>query len=217
VVKSCDVKSAIGLIRENQLTRDDLTLIGISCTGNWNNGKLSAKCFTCTEETSSFVDLTITKDGVHEGAVTTETERPVATDPRDADIAVLQAAPTETRWDFWQNQFENCLRCYACRAVCTLCYCDTCIADKHRPQWITKSFDGRGNTAWNITRAMHLAGRCTGCDECTRACPANIRLDLLNRQIANEIEVKFDFHDINDPESQPPLTAFNPDDPDMFL
>lgn len=217
VVKSCDVRGVIGLVRENQLTRDDLTLIGISCTGVWNDGKLSPKCFACVDEVSSFVDLTITVDGVQQGAISTDTDRQTAADPRDAEIAALEAATSETRWDYWQNQFARCLRCYACRAVCTLCYCDTCITDKHRPQWISKSFDGKGNTAWNITRAMHLAGRCTGCDECTRVCPADIRLDLLNRRIASEIETRFDFHDMDDPDSQPPLTAFSPDDPDMFL
>ncbi len=217
VVKSCDVKGIVGLQRENQVSRDDLTLIGISCTGVWNEGKLSPKCFSCVDDVSSTADLTITTDGVQEGGISSGADRPTAADPRDAEIAVLEAATPATRWDFWQNQFERCLRCYACRAVCTLCYCETCIADKHRPQWIPKSFDGRGNTAWNIARAMHLAGRCTGCDECTRVCPANIRLDLLNRRISGEIETRFDFHEMDDPNSQPPLTAFNPDDPDVFV
>ncbi|MDP6667497.1 MAG: hydrogenase iron-sulfur subunit [Dehalococcoidia bacterium] len=217
VLKSCDVKGVIGLLRENQVSREDLTLIGVSCTGVWNEGKMSAKCFACADELSPLIDLTISADGVVEGAVSTDAERQTAADPRGAEIAALEAATPEVRWDFWQNQFERCLRCYACRAVCTLCYCETCIVDKHRPQWISKSFDGKGNTAWNVTRAMHLAGRCTGCDECTRACPADIRLDLLNLRIANEIETRFDFHDIDDPNSQPPLTAFSPDDPDNFL
>jgi ferredoxin len=217
VVKSCDVKGIIGLQRENQLSRDDLTLIGISGTGIWNDGKLSPKCFSCADEVSSAVDLTITASGVQEGGISSDADRPTAADPRDAEIAALEAAPPATRWDFWQNQFERCLRCYACRAVCTLCYCETCIADKHRPQWIPKSFGGRGNTAWNITRAMHLAGRCTGCDECTRVCPAEIRLDLLNRRISGEIETRFDFFEMDDLNSQPPLTVFNPDDPDGFV
>lgn len=217
VVKSCDVRGIIGLIRENQVKRDDLTIIGVSCTGVWNKGALSAKCFDCTEEVSSFVDLTVGRDGTQEGSVTSDAERQVAADPRVAEIEALNETTSAVRWDYWQNQFDLCIRCYACRAVCTLCYCETCISDKHRPQWIPKKFDGKGNTAWNISRAMHLAGRCTGCDECSRVCPANIRLDLLNLRIAGEIENKFDFHDIDDPNSEPPLTTFSPDDPDMFI
>ena len=46
----------------------------------------------------------------------------------------------------------------------------------------------KGNFAWHITRAFHLAGRCVGCDECTRACPAGIDLRLLNLSLAKAAE-----------------------------
>jgi ferredoxin len=64
---------------------------------------------------------------------------------------------------------------------------------------------------------MHLAGRCTGCDECTRVCPADIRLDLLNRHIENEIESQFGYRSSDDPDVQPPLTTFLPEDTDEFM
>ena len=49
----------------------------------------------------------------------------------------------------------------------------------------------KGNFAWHITRAFHLAGRCVGCDECTRACPAGIDLRLLNLSLAKAAEEQF--------------------------
>ena len=107
--------------------------------------------------------------------------------------------------------------CASCRSCCPLCYCATCVAEKHRPQWIPLSFDGPGNTTWNVTRAMHLAGRCVGCDECARVCPADIRLDLLNRRVAQEVESLFDYRNGDDPGAAPPLTTFLPGDPDEFL
>jgi ferredoxin len=64
---------------------------------------------------------------------------------------------------------------------------------------------------------MHLAGRCTGCDECTRVCPADIRLDLLNRHLSQEIETQFDYRADDSADIPPPLTTFRPDDPDEFM
>ena len=49
----------------------------------------------------------------------------------------------------------------------------------------------KGNFAWHITRAFHLAGRCVGCDECTRVCPAGIDLRLLNLSLAKAAEEQF--------------------------
>ena len=217
VVKKCDAKALIGLMRENQLNREQVSVLGIPCAGLWQDGKLASKCYGCDGEATDLSDWTITAEGAQEGAATTEEQQATAPDPRDIQIAALEAVTPETRWAYWQNQFARCIRCYACRAVCPLCYCETCIADKHRPQWIPKSFDGPGNTSWNIARAMHLAGRCTGCDECTRVCPADIRLDLLNRHLSQEIETQFDYRADDSADIPPPLTTFRPDDPDEFM
>jgi coenzyme F420-reducing hydrogenase delta subunit/ferredoxin len=209
VVKSCDAKAVVGLVRENQVDRDRVVLIGVPCTGVWENGRLAAKCYACADEISPFADVFI--DPASSGG------RAVADDPRDAEIASLEALSASERWEYWQRQFGRCIRCYACRAVCPLCYCGTCVADKTRPQWIPVSIDGAGNRTWNVIRAMHLAGRCVGCDECRRACPAGIRLDLLNRRIANEVEDRFGYRPEQDPGLAPPLTTFLTSDQDEFV
>ncbi len=213
VAKSCDAKALAGLVREHQISRDEVVLIGAPCQGVWADGRLALKCHACAEEVSPAVDVTVTPDGPVEG-VPPAGERATGPDPRDAQIEALQALSAEERRGYWQRQLARCLRCYACRAVCPLCYCPTCIVDRNRPRWIPVTFDGRGNTAWTVARAMHLAGRCVGCDECARACPAAIRLDLLNRRVAVEIERRYGSVD---PDQPAPLLAFRPDDPDEFL
>lgn len=217
VAKSCDAKALVGLLRENQLAREDVVLLGIPCAGVWPDGRLAFKCYGCEEEVSPLADWTVTPAGTQEGPVAAAGARAVAPDPRDAQIAALESLPAGERWDYWQRQLARCVRCYACRAVCPLCYCATCISEKNRPQWIPPTFDGPGNTAWNVARAMHLAGRCVGCDECTRVCPADIRLDLLNRRLVQEIESRFAYRAGDDPSTPPPLTTFQPGDPDEFL
>lgn len=208
VLKTCDARALAGLLRENQLERSDVVVIGVACEGIWSGERLAAKCYACAEAVTPLADVTVG---------TPASERPTAPDPRAAQIAALQALPAEERWNFWQSEFDRCLRCYACRAVCPLCYCETCIAEKTRPQWIPTSHGGAGNTAWNLTRAMHLAGRCIDCDECARACPADIRLDLLNRAVAGDVASRFGYTAGSDPGLTAPLTTFSPDDPDEFM
>ena len=40
---------------------------------------------------------------------------------------------------------------------------------------------------YHIIRAFHVAGRCTDCGECSRVCPENIPLHLLNRKFIKDI------------------------------
>jgi ferredoxin len=136
---------------------------------------------------------------------------------RYADIeAFLKKTPQE-RMAFWTAELARCIKCYACRRVCPMCYCVQCIADKNRPVVITPSASLKGNFAWHITRAFHLAGRCIGCDECTRACPVGIDLRLLNLSLARATEESFAFRAGVDPAAEPVVGAYSPKDREEFI
>ena len=92
----------------------------------------------------------------------------------------------EQRRQFWEEQFSRCLKCYACRAACPLCYCSRCTVECNQPQWIPVPAHDLGNLEWNVMRAMHLAGRCVNCGDCSRACPVGIPLYLLNQELIGE-------------------------------
>ena len=56
---------------------------------------------------------------------------------------------------------------------------------------------------------MHLAGRCTGCGECQRACPVGIPILALRQQIARAVAELFDgYKSGTDPEATPPLLGY---------
>jgi len=217
LIKTCDARSLVTLLAEKQVAREDLTVVGVSCDGVKSESGLALKCYACDGEAAAVCDYTVTPAGVQEGAVKSGASRATAADPRDEQIAFLEKLPSAERWAFWQDQFADCLRCHACRGVCPMCYCGSCITEQHRPQWIPTSINEKGNTAWNTVRAYHLTGRCSGCDECTRVCPPRIRLDLINRRLAREVEERFDYRAGEAVDGAPPLAVFKADDPQEFI
>ena len=216
VVKTCDLGALSGLIREGQLRRDQLLVIGAQCPGVIDGEGLATKCLSCSGDPHPICDLVVTTDGVHESCEDPSAAALDTPDARDEQIAHLEGLPHDERWKYWQRQFSRCLRCYACRAACPLCYCSTCISDKHRPQWVPTTIDNVGNSSWNIIRAVHLAGRCSGCDECSRVCPADIRLDLINRKLALEVERQYGKIGL-DPEEKSALVDFRMEDSEEFI
>ena len=190
VAKGCDVKAIVQLIQENQINKDDVYIIGMNCSGvvsklggEFNADTIATKCLNCSVRTPH---LHHTLLGTLEGL-------PQREDKNFATMQKLEAMSPEEKWDFWEAEFERCVKCYACRQACPLCYCERCIADKTIPRWIESSAHTRGNFSWNIIRAFHLAGRCIGCNECERACPAEIPLSLLNRKMGMVAKKEFDY------------------------
>lgn len=117
--------------------------------------------------------------------------RPVA-DEKDAKrIEEIEHLSREERWKYWTDEFLDCIRCYACRAVCPMCYCSRCIIECNQPQWIPISSRFQGNFEWHIVRAMHLAGRCIECRECSRVCPVGIPVHLLTVKLNKDIAENF--------------------------
>ncbi len=133
------------------------------------------------------------------------------------EIARLAALPLEERWAFWAAELGRCIKCYACRAACPLCYCDRCIVEVNQPQWVPVASDALGNLEWNVVRAMHLAGRCVDCGSCADACPESIRIDLLNGVLAQEAMSSFGAEAGYSTRKDYALAAYKPDDKEEFI
>jgi len=131
-----------------------------------------------------------------------------------AEIASLDR---DGRFAFWQQEFERCIRCYACRASCPMCYCEQCIADSNQPQWVPVAPHSLGNLEWHVSRAMHLAGRCVGCGACTEACPAGIPLRLMNQFLADLVAKEFSQKAGAGVKLDYPLSVFNVKDREDFI
>ncbi len=209
VVKACDLKSITVLLQENQAKREELLIITVSCPGVIDEKRLrladkqaqeivfAEKCKICKD-----------RENKNLSEIVQDEYEPVRK---------LEAKSIEERLKFWEEEFSRCIRCYACRQVCPLCYCPKCVAEQVSPGYFSKGANLEGNFSWLVTRAMHLAGRCIDCGECERVCPVGIPLRDINKKIEKEIKELFNYEAGLSVEQKPLLSCFDKNDPEDFI
>jgi formate dehydrogenase subunit beta len=141
VVKPCDSRAVNVLLAEQQIARERVFIIGVACEGMEDaGGKSQERCARCVDRVPVIYDVLIG-------------EPPEVAPVEDdfADLAEVEALPSNERLAFWLRQFDRCIRCYACRQVCPGCYCTTCMFERD---------DGRciwPGAAWSATSASGCA------------------------------------------------------------
>lgn len=222
IAKSCDIKSIIVLLQENQLKRENVFIIGVECCGVVGEKKsglrrekveeasFDEKCKICKPSKPSFYDVLITQKDQ-------KAQPPRLEADPFSSVRKSEAKSLEERFKIWREEFSRCIRCYACRQVCPMCYCPKCVADQTMPAWFSKATSFEGNLSWNVTRAIHLAGRCIDCGECERVCPVAIPLRDLNKKIQKDIKELFNYEAGLSTEKKPLLSSFDKNDPGDFI
>jgi len=132
-------------------------------------------------------------------------------------LDALLAMNQEERWAFWKEAFETCIRCYACRQACPLCYCATCAATANQPHWIPVAQHALGNTEWHLMRAMHLAGRCITCGQCGEACPMGLPVHLLAFYLAETVQHEYGAASGLTLTETTPMSVYKPEDTTNFI
>ena len=191
VVRPADARALNVLLHEGQIKRENLFLIGVG--GDAGRGPLPASAYDAL--------LGRAPETIDGGM------------PRFLAVEEVESWPAAKRAAFWNAQFENCLRCYACRQACPLCYCQECMTEQLDPAWQSIAIDTSEKAFFHLTRAFHLAGRCTGCKACADACPAGVPISLLNQKVAKDVERLFGGYDTGlDPGKPLPFTTFLKDE-----
>jgi ferredoxin len=241
VAKGCDSRNIVTHIIENKINRDQLTIIGVPCKGMIDRKKISdmfdSEITDVTENNGKITvkgngfDKTLDKPEVlQENCAICVRRNPVIYDElvgkeveeqkdvdRYEDVRNIEAMSPEDKWKTFDDLLETCIRCYACRNACPLCYCPTCFVDEAKPQWVGKSQDPTDTRTFHFLRAFHCAGRCTDCGACVRACPMGINVRAFTKKLEKDCFELFNWEAGLSIDERPPLDTFKPGDPDEFI
>jgi ferredoxin len=241
IAKGCDSRNIVTHIIENKVKRDQLIIIGVPCTGMIDRRKISTMFDGEIDEVvESENGITVSgndfkkelkKEEVlqqncsvcihHNPVIYDELVAELVEEQNDVDryrdVNEIEALPPAEKSKFFDELLEPCIRCYACRNACPLCYCPTCFVDESRPQWVGKSQDPTDVKTFHFLRAFHCAGRCTDCGACERSCPVGINMRVFTKKLEKDCLELFDWEAGMSVDVRPPLDTYKPGDPDEFI
>ncbi len=241
IAKGCDSRNIVMHIIENKIKREQLHIIGVPCRGMVDRRKIAAAFAAEIEDIKEAEDqLTVCARGsemvfdkikvlqdncricTHRNPVIFDTligdpvEEQTGVD-RYEDIRQIEDMPPVDKYRYFDDLLSVCIRCYACRNACPLCYCPTCFVDESRPQWVGKSQDPADVKTFHFLRAYHCAGRCTDCGACERVCPVDIKVRQLTKKLEKDCLELFQWEAGLSVDERPPLDTYKPEDPDEFI
>lgn len=233
VAKGCDSRSIVELIKENQIDREKLVIIGVPCEGMIDrlkvNNLMGGKELLSAEVNDGKVQLkgrdfleTVPVDElIHDSCKTCTHPNPVLYDillgepvparesgSKLSSESEFEAKSQAEKQAYIQNELSRCIRCYACRESCPMCFCEECFADCSAPEWLSKSsLNVLDNVFFQAVRVYHLTGRCVDCGACDRACPMGIDLRTLTHRMVKDVREVFGYTAGVSLEEKPPLAA----------
>ena len=235
-LKPCDTYSFNQLIKEHRIKRENVYIVGVECQGKFDVQHLNAKGIDFVDSVEETLDkvtvngsIVLDRDEVKLERCTVCDKKHVVYDeiveinekiPSNKDrfelVKKLEAMTADERYAFWKSELSKCIRCNACRNVCPACNCTKCVFDNDNSTIASKAnSDSFEEKLFHIIRSFHVAGRCTDCGECSRVCPQNIPLHLINRKYINDVnELYGEFHAGEDDHTKGPLTSFSKEDKD---
>jgi formate dehydrogenase (coenzyme F420) beta subunit len=242
VANGCNSRNIVTHIIENQIKREQLYIVGIPCTGMIDHRAVAravnqreivgvedqgetflvkGKDFEETFQKKDFLQRNCAVCRHHNPVIFDEMIASPVEEPEEVtvyhDVEQLEKKTSDEKWAFFTQLISKCIRCYACRDVCPLCYCPTCFVDESRPQWVGKSTDPTDTMTFHILRAYHCAGRCTDCGACERVCPVGISVRQFTKKLNKDAEEIFSWEAGLSLEQRPPLDTYRPDDYNDFI
>ena len=195
VARGCDIRAMVEMAKRHQIAPDRLFLIGVTCSA-----EQAESCY-CAEP---FPKIDQWPKGVVIGS-------PVPGATPNPMVAAYEDMSLEARLKFWRDQFVKCIKCYGCRNICPVCFCDACALED--PLWVEPGLLVPDFPMYHLIKAMHMTTRCIACRQCETACPVDIPLTVLYDLIRLDVENLIGYIPGEALESGPPLSLTLADAP----
>ncbi len=243
IVKGCDGRSAVELIQEQQVPRENLVLIAAPCEGMIDAAVaqhlVGMDEIIGAEEANGTV--TVTDDAgkatefsreqllaeacrfcthraapVYDKAIGEVPQGDVAPGGNDRFEEFANKTPPE-RWKQFCHEISKCVLCKACRSACPNCYCKVCFAEQTRPNWMGTGDELKDVILYHLGRIFHQAGRCVDCGACVRACSMGVDLRAFTHGLVKDAEDLFGHTAGSDLDQAPLMTVFSEKDAESFI
>jgi ferredoxin len=242
LANGCNSRNIVTHIVETQIKREQLHIVGIPCTGMIDHRAVAravkhreileaedlgeafmvkGDSFDETFEKAKYLQLNCQicrhRNPVEYDEMIAEPVEEQAGVEAYHDVEKIEQMDSPKKQTFFKQLIANCIRCYACRNACPLCYCPTCFVDEAQPQWVGKSIDPTDTMTFHILRAYHCAGRCTDCGACERVCPVGISVRQFTKKLNKDAEDLFDWEAGLSLDQRPALDVYKVEDYDEFI
>ncbi|MFP3869471.1 MAG: 4Fe-4S binding protein [Syntrophobacteria bacterium] len=167
LLRGCDERHLKALVAWNQISADRVVPVGVACPQ-----ALAEACQCMQPYPENYLE-----------------GKPA--EPVQHQALPLEEAPPLERWSSWLHEFEKCIKCYGCRNICPMCFCNECALESEdvvSPGEIPPEFP-----MFHLVRAVHMIGRCVDCGLCEEACPVNIPLRSLYKKVNEIVFAHFQF------------------------
>jgi formate dehydrogenase subunit beta len=242
ICRACESRAVRALAIEHQVQRENLYLIGVACMGILDWKKMQDAAGGPVAHAEEIADKILLEIGDEKQSLNRnefivdscrdcDHREPVGVDILIGDITPIEintdglsqtwgesfkSKSADERFQLFTEETDRCIRCYACREACPMCYCTECFVDHIAPRWSESMVTPGGTQAWHIIRAFHQTGRCVECGACERACPMDIKMVYLTDKLNDDMKEEYGFEVGEIEEKQPPFATITLDDKNRF-
>jgi formate dehydrogenase subunit beta len=191
------------------------TMADLAC-GKWGTNGRKVTCVeVCSQTGSDVLAKAVEAEAIKveppssEALQTRERKDMEATDAAKArqerHVAEMRGTSREQRFAYWTEQFSQCIKCFACKDACPICYCIDCYLEADRGYIAAGQVPP--DILFPILRTIHVADSCVNCGQCQDGCPSELPLCRLAHMLNVEISAVLGYRAGMDIGVPPPLSA----------